>query len=82
MASWNENWLNIDYSYYGDPCPYCGRPHLWQNCPSQSGVWNFCNVCGCQGGHWDGCPSSYYPSQSSYYNVSNNAYEFDRSNEV
>lgn len=82
MASWNDNWSNSGYSYYDDPCPYCGGPHMWQNCASQSVVWNFCNVCGCQGGHWDGCPNSYYPSQSSYCDVSNNVYEFDRSKEV
>ncbi|XP_070002871.1 uncharacterized protein [Nicotiana sylvestris] len=82
MASWNDNWSNIGYSYYGDPCPYCGGSHLGQNCASQSDVWNFCTACGCQGGHWNGCPNSYYPSQGSYYNVSNNVYEFCRCNEV
>jgi len=82
MASWNENWSNIGCSYFGDPCPYCGGPYLGQKCASKSDVWNFYNVCGCQGGHWDDCPNFYHPSRSSYYNVSNNVYEFYRSNEV
>lgn len=33
---------------------------------------------GGQGGHWDGCPNYFYPSSSTYYDISNKFCEFDR----
>jgi len=92
MESWNESYSNDGYSYFDDPCPYCGGPHWWKNCQnvpgnelcaqSQSFEWNICNMCGGQDGHWDGCPNSFHPSLSPYYDHSNNVCEFDRGNEV
>lgn len=92
MASWNENYSNDGYSYFDDPCPYCGRPHWWKNCQnipgadlcaqSQSFEWNICNMCGGQDDHWDGCPNPVHPSLSPYYDLSNDVSEFDRGNEV
>jgi len=92
MVSWNENYSNDGYSYFDDPTPYCGGPHWWKNyhnipeselcAQSQSFELNICNMCGGQDGLWDGCPNSFHPSVSPYYDLSNSICEFDRSNEV
>ena len=68
MASWNECEFDGWKSYLDDPCPYCDRPHFWQDCryaprremcaPSPS-YWEYdCSLCGGQDGHWSDFPNA------------------------
>ncbi|KAG5586477.1 hypothetical protein H5410_046911 [Solanum commersonii] len=58
MDDWDK-WLLGD----GYPCMYCDGPHLDIECP-------ICLICGGQDGHENGCPNSYAPPMSPYYDSS------------
>jgi len=66
-----------NFSYFDDPCPYCGGPHSWQiflNSPggglcaqSLTHEWSICDKCGNQNGHWDNCAYLSFPSPNPRY---------------
>jgi len=91
MASWNYESFDVGNSTFNPPYAYCDENHPWQNyqnipeselcAPTQSYVWNVCDMCGGQDGHFHGCAYISYLPPTPYYDDSMFSCEDNRNKE-
>ncbi|XP_075106006.1 uncharacterized protein LOC107829108 [Nicotiana tabacum] len=91
MASLNYEIFDVGNSTFNPPYEYCDENYPWQNyqnipeselcAPTQSYVWNVCDMCGGQDGHFHGCAYISYLPPTPYYDDSTFSCEDNRNKE-
>ncbi|MCE0481934.1 hypothetical protein HAX54_040147 [Datura stramonium] len=92
MTSWSYGSLGVGNSTFDHPYAYYGGNHMWQNnqnifwselyAPTQSYLWNVCDIFGGQDNHFYHCDNASYPPPNPYYDGSTFSCEVNRNNEL
>ncbi|XP_070003380.1 uncharacterized protein [Nicotiana sylvestris] len=92
MESWNYENFDVGNSTFNPPYAYCEGNHPGQNyqnipesefcAPTQSYVWNVCNMRGGQDGHFHGCAYSSYLPPTPYFDGSSFSCEVNSNKEL